>query len=137
MKLDPAAFVADPELIDELERSAEPISCEKDRVLFRQGESPIGVYVVKEGGVTLTMNSVAGAELMSIKALGGSLLGLPGLIGNQSYTLTAIAHADARVSFVNRSRFTELMSRNPLLSLKVLEVLASEVRTAREALLGK
>jgi CRP-like cAMP-binding protein len=64
----------------------------------------------------------------------GSLLGLPGLISGEPYTLTAIARNGARVSFVSRDDFTSLMQTNPLMALKMLEVLAAEVRSARHAL---
>jgi CRP-like cAMP-binding protein len=63
-------------------------------------------------------------------------LGLPGLIGNQPYTLAAIARKDAELRFVPREEFTNLMQTSPRLSLKVLEVLASEVRSARQAIRG-
>jgi CRP-like cAMP-binding protein len=64
----------------------------------------------------------------------GSILGLPALISDQPYSLTAIAGAGAQVRFVGRSEFFSLMQSNPLLSLKMLKVLAAEVRTARKAL---
>jgi CRP-like cAMP-binding protein len=73
---------------------------------------------------------------MSIKATPGSLLGLPGLVGNEPYTLAAIARKDAELRFVSRDEFTNLMQTSPLLSLKVLQVLAAEVRSARQAILG-
>jgi len=64
----------------------------------------------------------------------GSLLGLPGLISGEPYTLTAIARNGARLSFVSRDDFTSLMQTKPLMALKMLEVLAAEVRSARHAL---
>ncbi len=134
MQLDPSAFVADPELVQELEKSSIPIPCEADRVLFCQGDAPVGVYIVHEGEATLSMNSDEGKPLVSVQTTAGSLLGLPGLIGNHPYSLTAIARTGAKVSFVSRDHFTTLMHSNPLLSLKVLQVLAAEVRTARIAL---
>ena len=135
MKLDPSAFVADPDLIRALENQSTPISCGVDRVLFRQGEAPQGLYVLDKGIATLTMNSPSGEEVMCIDAPPGSLLGLPGLIGNEPYTLTATARKDARLCFISREEFANLMQSNPLLSLKVLQVLAAEVRTARQAIL--
>jgi CRP/FNR family transcriptional regulator len=136
MKLDPSAFVADPELIQALEKQSSPILCSSERILFRQGDVPAGLYILCKGEVTLSMSSPAGEELMSVQATPGSLLGLPGLIGNQPYTLAAIARKDAELRFVPREEFTNLMQTSPRLSLKVLEVLASEVRSARQAIRG-
>jgi CRP/FNR family transcriptional regulator, cyclic AMP receptor protein len=134
VKLDPSAFVADPELITVLEKQSTFISCSADRVLFRQGDAPAGIYILHKGVANLTMTTSLGEEVMSIQATSGSLLGLPGLIGNEPYTLTAIACKDAEISFVTRDEFTDLMRTNPLLSLKVLRVLAAEVRSARQAI---
>jgi CRP-like cAMP-binding protein len=134
MKLDPSAFVADPDLILTLEKSSKPISCGGDRVLFRQGEIPAGLYILNQGELTLTMTSPSGEPVMQMQASAGSLLGLPGLISGEPYTLTAIARNGARLSFVSRDDFTSLMQANPRMALKMLEVLAAEVRTARYAL---
>jgi CRP-like cAMP-binding protein len=136
VKLDPSAFVADAELIQALEEQSSSILCGCDRILFRQGDVPTGLYILSRGEVTLTMSAPNGDELMSIQAIPGSLLGLPGLIGNEPYTLAAIARKDAELHFVSRDEFTNLMQTSPLLSLKVLQVLAAEVRSAREAIRG-
>lgn len=134
MKLDPSAFVADSELIQALEKQSSVIVCGRDLILFRQGDVPEGLYILDKGEATLIMRDSAGGEVMSVEALPGSLLGLPGLIGNMSYTLTAIGHKDAELSYVTRDDFITLIRTNPHLSLKVLEVLAAEVRSARQAI---
>ena len=134
MKLDPSAFVAAPELILALENRSSIINCGGDRVLFKQGDIPVGLYILNEGETTLTMTSPKGEQVVQIQATAGSLLGLPGLIGNEPYTLTAIARPGARLSFVSRDQFTGLMQSDSQLALKILEVLAAEVRSARRAL---
>jgi CRP-like cAMP-binding protein len=133
--LDPSAFVADPDLIEALEKQSTPISCCEELILFKQGDEPVGLYVLKSGEVTLTMKSPAGKELISIQAADGSILGLPGLIGNEPYTLSATAHTGAQLSFISRDSFAGLMSTDSFLALKVLKVLAAEVRSARSAIL--
>lgn len=137
MNLDRSAFVADPELIQGLEKQSAHVACSEERILFRQGDDPAGLYILKSGGVTLTMNSPLGNELVCLEAAPGSLLGLPGLAGDQPYTLTATAHAGSYLSFLPRDRFTGLMRTEPLLAFKVLQVLAAEVRAARGALREK
>lgn len=134
VKLDYSAFIADPELIQALETDSTAISCREDRTIFKQGDTPQGLYIIDQGEITLTMDSPSGQNVMRIQAVPGSLLGLPGLIGNGSYTLSAIAHDGARLSFVPRDKFTSLMQADPRLSLKILQVLAAELRSARQAL---
>lgn len=137
MKLDPSAFVADPQLIQALGKRAVEVSCETNSVLFRQGDAAAGLYILHQGEVTLTLDSPGGKAILSTQAAPGSLLGLPGLIGNEPYTLTATVRGDAKLSFVTRDDFTALMESQPLLAFKVLQVLAAEVRSAREAILQR
>ena len=137
MKLDPSAFVADPTLIQALEERSSSITCRSDQVLFQQGEVPAGLYILDKGAATLTMNSNEGKPVVSVQTAPGSLLGLPGLVGNEPYTLTAVARTGAELSFVTRDNFTALMQSDPMLALKVLQVLAAEVRSARNAILQR
>jgi CRP-like cAMP-binding protein len=134
MKLDPAAFHADPELLNGLEPKSAPIACTNFRILFKQGDDPTGLYILKSGCATLTMNSPQGKQLFSLQPSPGSILGLPGLIGNEPYTLTAVAHPGSVLGFISRDQFLALMSSDQRLSFKVLQVLAAEVRSARNAL---
>jgi CRP-like cAMP-binding protein len=134
VKLDPSAFVADSELIQALQGFCVPIACEEDRTLFRQGDMPTGLYILRKGNATLTMTSPLGDLLTCTAVQSGSLLGLPGLIGNRPYTLTAMGLKGSDVCFVTREDFSKLMLTQPSLSLMVLRVLAAEVRTARNAI---
>ena len=134
MHFDPTSFVADPELLQALEKHASPVVCDEQRVLFRQGDAPEMLYILQQGSATLTMDSAEGVPLFAVPASPGSLLGLPGLIGDQPYTLSAIAQPGARVSSIPRAEFMALMRTEPAISLQVLKVLAAEVRSARRAI---
>jgi len=134
VQLDSSAFVADPDLIRALQERSTPVTCESDRLLFHQDDPAVGVYIVNAGAVTLTMNANDGRSIFSIDVTSGSLLGLPALVSDRPYSLAAIARIGAQVSFVSRSDFFAIMQAQPLLSLKMLQVLAAEVRTARQAL---
>lgn len=136
MKLDSSAFVADPELLAALEQHSTTVVCTEDRVLFLQGESPAGLYILRSGTATLSMNSVTGEPLVHAVVSKDALLGLPGVIGNQPYTLTGKAAKGAELGYVTIEDFSKLMLENPGLSLQVLRVLAAEVRTARSAITG-
>jgi len=135
VKLDSSAFVAAPELLQALEGHSTAVSCGGECVLFRQGDAPTGVFILNRGETTLTMTSPASEEVVVVEVGSGSLLGLPGLIGNVPYTLTAVAHTGSDVRFVSREEFTSLMQADPRLALKILAVLAAEVSSARRAIL--
>jgi CRP-like cAMP-binding protein len=135
VKLDTLAFLADHDLIQVLEKHAVPVACDEDRVLFNQGETPDGLYILHKGEATLTMTSPSGELVLCMKPTVGSLLGLPGLVGNEPYSLSANAVKGSTFSFVARADFDDLMQSDPTVPLKVLHVLAAEVRAARQALL--
>ena len=135
MQLDPSAFVADPGLIQALETHATPFVCTEERVLFRQGDPPVGLYILRNGEAIISMDSGQDNISFSCTARGGSLLGLPGLIANQPYSLTAVAHKGATIGFISRENFNSLMQTQSALMVKILQVLAAEVRSARLAII--
>jgi CRP-like cAMP-binding protein len=134
MMLDPTAFVADPELVDALARRATPIACDDDRVLFRQGDEPVGLHILQSGKAALSMTSADGEPIVAIETGAGSLLGLPGVVSCQPYSLTAVARAGAQVCFISNDQFKAFMQSYPSLAFKVLQVLAAEVSAARRAI---
>jgi CRP-like cAMP-binding protein len=128
-----SAFVADSELVGELEKRATPVAVSGDRVLFHQGDAPTGVYILSKGSAKLT-SITDGDPLLSIQTGAGSLLGVPAVVGTKPYTLTAEALEGAEVSVLSCEDFVHLMHTEPALSFRVLQVLAAEVRFARESL---
>lgn len=134
MQLDPSAFRADSELIQALEKLATPVSCDEDRVLFHQNDPPVGLYLLHEGEATILMDSGQDGAGFACQATAGSVLGLPALIANRPYSLSAVARKGSNIGFVSRDGFTSLMQTEPALMVKVLQVLAAEVRSARLAI---
>ncbi len=134
VQLDSSAFVADPELIRTLQERSTPVPCDTDRLLFRQDDPPAGVFILHNGAATLTMKSIDGRVIFSLQPEPGSLLGLPAVVSEHPYSLSAVARAGAQVSFVPRADFFSVMEVQPTLCLKMLQVLAAEVRTARQAI---
>jgi CRP-like cAMP-binding protein len=134
VNFDSSSFVAEKELVDALERRSSTVACREQRKLFTQGGTPNGLYILRKGTAVLSMESPTGGTLMSITLHPGSLLGLPALIGNEPYTMSAIAEPGAELAFVSREDFNSLMLTDPSLSIRVLRVLAAEVRSARHAI---
>jgi CRP/FNR family transcriptional regulator len=128
-----SAFVADPELIVELEKRATPVAVSSDKVLFHQGDAPKGVYLLTKGSARLT-SVTDGDPQLSVRAGAGSLLGVPAVVGTKPYSLTAEALEGAEVKVLSCEGFLHLMQTEPALSFRVLQVLAEEVRFARETL---
>lgn len=130
------SFTADRKLIAALEKRSTRVVFSSGYTLFHQGESPKGLYILCGGEASLVMKSTAGTVLMTLQVPAGSVLGLPGIVANESYTFSASACPGSEVRFVSRQDFEDLIRDEPSLYPSVLEVLAAEVRSARLALSG-
>ncbi len=134
VQIDPAAFVSDAMMIRVLNKRTVRVPCETERVLFRQNEPAIGIFIVHKGSVTLSFVSQDGHSLFAAQARPRSILGLAGVIGDKPYTLSATARGGAEISFISSADLKALMEAESPLSIKLLELLAAEVRSARKAL---
>jgi CRP-like cAMP-binding protein len=128
------SFAADHELIQALQACSQPIPCVESGTLFSQGDVPKWLYILRSGEAALVMRSASDRVVMCVNVGAGSLLGLPGIIGNQPYTMTAMVKKGSEVEIVTRSDFEQLIQAKPSLYPKVLKVLAAEIRNARQAL---
>lgn len=123
-------FVADPDLALEIEKRSKPCAQIHDGVLFRQGQLPTALYLIKSGEVALAMES-ENRMVMCVRAGSGSLVGLPAVVGDKPYSMTAAPCDGADIREISSSDFKDLISGNPNLAMKVLQILAAEVHLAR------
>lgn len=85
------SFTANRKLIAVLVQKSSRVVFRSWYTLFRQGETPNGVYVVCNGSASLVMKSKSGSVLMSLEGPAGSLLGVPGIVANECCTFSAVA----------------------------------------------
>jgi CRP-like cAMP-binding protein len=131
MFLDPSAFVAEPDLIRALWQHATPLDCSEGRKLFRQGDDPSGLFILHSGDAIMILENDGGAQVARVAMPPSSILGLPALVSDEPYSMSAVAKKGATVGFVTRNDFSSLMLTEPLLALMIVQVLAAEVRSAR------
>lgn len=126
-------ILADAELCEEIEKWSTPSLVKEGEILFRQGGTPGYAYFVKTGEIALTMH-VSGDALWRVRATKGSLVGLPAIVGNERYSMTAEVIRDSEICRISRDDFHQLTQQNPRLCCNVLQILAGEVHGARKAL---
>jgi CRP-like cAMP-binding protein len=126
-------ILADGGLCAEIERLSAPVLKREGEILFRQGDAPDFAFLVKSGEIGLTMQ-VSGDALWTVGAKKGSLVGLPAIVANEPYSMTAKAIRSSQICEVSRDTFHQLMQQNPALCCNVLQILAAEVHAARKAL---
>jgi CRP/FNR family transcriptional regulator len=130
--------VSDQPLISEdvrnvLDSMAEQLAFPKNAIIFTQGDAPVGVYVIRKGSVRMTVKAGDSEVLMRV-AQPGSVLGLPGVLSNKPYSLTARVVQPVELGFVKAEQLIQLVRENPALGLQVLQLLSEEVRAARGAM---
>jgi CRP-like cAMP-binding protein len=120
------------ELATELDRAASKVSLRKGTALFHCGDSISGVFVVRKGAVTL---SVDGPDsIYPPRTLGpGEIAGLPAtLIGH--YSLTAKVTEDAELGFVPAPKVAEILECSPRLCMAAMRAMSEEISRVRNAL---
>jgi CRP-like cAMP-binding protein len=136
MKLD--SFTADGRLFLALSKRSTEQSCIDFTTLFKQGEFPKGVHIIREGEAFLILFSPTGRILASFHAGPGSVLGIPAVVGlGAPYTLTAVARKGSSVGFIETKEFLDLLAADPSLYPLVINLLSAEVRAARSTLAGQ
>jgi CRP-like cAMP-binding protein len=95
-------------------------------VLFREGETPAGVYILHSGEVALTHANTDGAARERI-ALAGEILGLADVISGCAHVATAVAKTPCEVGFIEREVFRSLVDDSPAIWFSVLRQLSLDV----------
>ncbi|HVO81752.1 MAG TPA: Crp/Fnr family transcriptional regulator [Terriglobales bacterium] len=110
-------------------------------LLFVEGQTPRGAYVLCSGKVKLSTTSREGKVLILKIARPGEALGLSAAISGTSYELTAETAGPCQVTFIERDAFIKLLERNGELGLRAAQALSWEFQSAyrdiHELVLGR
>lgn len=98
---------------------------EKDRFIFRRGDSPTGLFVLTEGTIKLACQSWKGEEKVLDILTAGQVFGEAALLLGSPYPYLASAITPARLLHVERGALLELVDASPKLRLRLASHLAS------------
>lgn len=104
----------------------------KGAVLFVEGQSPRGVFMICSGRVKLTTCSVDGKALITRIAEGGEVLGLSSAVSGRAYMVTAETLVPCQVNFIKRDDFLNFLKDNGAACLRVAEHLSNNYNNAFE-----
>ncbi len=133
-KLRHAGFFCDlpkPSLED-LERIKYASAYPQGAVLFVEGQSPRGVYIVCNGRIKLTTTSRDGKTLILRIAHSGELLGLHATVSGKPYELTAETLQPSQLDFVKRDDFLGFLQRHGDACLHAAQHLSQNCQSAYE-----
>jgi len=130
-----ADLTAPPELQSAIKALASLSRKAKGSILFRRGDPGIGVFLILEGEVSLTLEGRA--SVYPQRKLGkGAIVGLPATLSNGAYSLGAEVSEDAELAFLSRQDFVEMLAKDPNLCLEAMNLLGHEIASIRSALVS-
>jgi CRP-like cAMP-binding protein len=120
------------ELISELDRLASNVTLQKGTALFHCGDPLSGVFIVRKGEVTLSVDSEN--AIYPPRTLGpGEIAGLPATLTGH-YSLTAKVTEDSELGFIPGAKVTELLECSPRLCMIAMRIMSDEITRMRNAL---
>jgi CRP/FNR family transcriptional regulator len=103
-------------------------SCQAGELLFCEGDSCLGLYVIAQGRIRIFKMSPAGRQqVLAVEGPGNSIAELPVFDGGP-YPASAEAVEEAQLLFVSKDDFRSLCLEHPEVALKVLQVVGSRLR---------
>jgi len=104
----------------------------KGALLFAEGATPRGAYVLCEGRAKLSICSEGGKPLMLRVAGPGEVLGLGATLSGDAYEVTVELLDKAQVAFVNRDDLLTFLRENPTICMEVVRRLSNDLHGAYE-----
>jgi CRP/FNR family cyclic AMP-dependent transcriptional regulator len=99
-------------------------------VLFVEGQTPRGVYMLCKGRVKLTMASAEGKTIIVRVVEAGELLGLHSAISGDTHEVTAETLQPCQVDFVRREDFLKLLREHADVAVNAMEQFGNYYRGA-------
>jgi CRP/FNR family cyclic AMP-dependent transcriptional regulator len=109
----------DTELVKSFEALKYATVFPKGAVLFVEGQSPRGVFMLCTGRVKLTTCSSDGKAIITRIAEGGEVLGLGAAVSGKPYMVTAETLNPCQVNFIKREDFLRFLKENGTACLRV------------------
>lgn len=104
----------------------------KGQDIFIEGARPTGVYCIFEGKVKIHKIRGNGKTQIVRLAKKGDILGYRSMISGQLYSSFATVLEDAKVCFIPKNVFTELLLRSGDFSMKMMNLFANDLQQAEE-----
>ncbi|MBT8379192.1 MAG: cyclic nucleotide-binding domain-containing protein [Ignavibacteria bacterium] len=104
--------------------------------IFYQGDPGIGLYLIREGEVSVNRTNDAGSEIVLATFSKGDFLGELALVDGEKRSASAVAKTDTRLSVIFKPDLDEFIEKYPKKGIKILqgiaEIAAVRLRTLNE-----
>ncbi|MBI5948302.1 MAG: cyclic nucleotide-binding domain-containing protein [Chloroflexi bacterium] len=109
--------------VERIAEAAVPVSYGPDEVVFRQGDPGLGVFVILEGRVRVSLDGKEAAQLPA-----GGFFGEMSVLDDFPRSATVTAMEDTHCLEVKRADFLRELERQPDIAFELLAVLSRRVR---------
>ncbi|WP_375580280.1 Crp/Fnr family transcriptional regulator [Marivirga tractuosa] len=99
----------------------------KGQVLFLEGTQPMGLFCISEGKVKIYKTDDSGREQIVRLAQEGDFLGYRALLSGENYNSSATILENAKVCFIPKSSFTELISKDQGFQNKLMQAVCHDL----------
>lgn len=105
-------------------------SYKKGEVLFQEGAHPRGLFCVQSGKIKVSQTGIDGKEQIVHLISDGNVMGHRAILGDDTYSGSALALEDSHVCFLAKTPFYEMVENNSKLTLKIAHLLSDELKEA-------
>jgi CRP-like cAMP-binding protein len=103
-------------------------------VLFREGDSPRGVYVIHGGEVELLFSGRNGSQRALRVMREGDVVGLADVISHRNHDCTATTRTSAKLGFIPFLDLARVLNDTPTLWLSVAKILSADVSSCWDSM---
>ena len=121
-----------PEELNRINLHKTCISYKKGQNIFYEGTRPTGLYCMNGGKVKVYKNNVQGKEYIIYIAKPGDFLGYRALLGEEYYAASATVLEDAKICFITKDHFFEVLQKNPAFMKRVVKAICHEMGIMEE-----
>jgi CRP/FNR family transcriptional regulator len=121
-----------PEVLKAFEALKYATILPKGAMLFVEGQSPRGIFLLCTGRAKLSTCSSDGKSLITQIAEAGEVLGLSAVISGRPYEVTAETLHPCQVNFIKREDFLRFLGEHGEACLRVAQHLSNNYHTAYE-----
>lgn len=107
----------------------------KGQAIFYEGNHSLGLFCIYNGKVKLSKLGKDGKEQIVRFSKTGDIMGYRSLLSNEPYQATAVAMEDSYICMISKDNFLKIIEENPRLSLKLIQLLSHDLKTAEQHLI--
>lgn len=112
------------EFSDSVTQKLDRLHFKKDQIIYFEGSTPLGAYLIEEGKVKISKTNSNGKTTILRIAIKNEVINYTDIFSNTSYSSSAIAMEDSTFLFIPKAMFLELVKEQAQLCDELLKKLS-------------